>query len=105
MDGVQHEAYPEVVAHDHHELDGTLTPEMEWLTIFSQSSLLTRCSRNSVRPKVISVASLSDSPATSLLYLTTSMTVCSRPCRRPAGSCADHSYSWSISLAMISTAS
>ena len=63
----------------------------KWLTIFSQSSLLTRCSRNNARPKVISVASLSDSPATSLLNLTTSMTDCSRPCRRPAGWCDDHS--------------
>ena len=28
VDGVQHEAYPEVVSHDHHELDRMLTPEM-----------------------------------------------------------------------------
>jgi len=27
IDGVQHKAYPEVIAHDHHQLDRALTPE------------------------------------------------------------------------------
>ena len=66
IDGVQHEAYPEVIAHDHHHLDRALTPEMAHHLF--HSSLVTRCSRNSARPKVITVASLSESSATFLLY-------------------------------------
>src|SRR5207253_5706809 len=72
INGVQHETYSEVFPHYCHDLDRMLPREMvhHLSPKFTADSVFAK----QRAPEAISVASLSDSPAQLLSYLTTSMT-------------------------------